>query len=394
MAQRLREAGEFFWALFDAKDDALVGFVCGTCAKGSSLTHESMEEHVPGGALLCVHSVVVRPDLQRRGIAAAMLREYLRAVAADSAATGRVVPKISALISKAKLVALYVKAGFQLAGLSPVVHGADPWFELRVESIAAAAAEEEMLQCDAFAAEPCAGNPAAVVFTHRGGDERWMQRVALEQNLSETAFVERLSAEEADEQPSRFGLRWFTPTCEVDLCGHATLGAAHALWATGRVEKNRTIEFSTQTSGVLTCKQTSGGWIEMDFPADPPSLAGAEAVPGRPSPPALAKALGVEGVFVPAVGRGCFDILVELTPDSFDAMAPDQSALASFDCRGIMVTTRGCEGSRDGPRAASTAKAAASLADAWLQLVLFLILLLLFLLLFAVVLFVLFLFEP
>ena len=103
-----------------------------------------------------------------------------------------------------------------------------------------------------------------------------MQLVAREMNLSETAFLER-------EGERRYGLRWFTPATEVDLCGHATLASAHVLWETGEVEPEHPVSFSTR-SGVLSARSVEG-WIEMDFPADPPK----ETDP----PPGLAEALGV-----------------------------------------------------------------------------------------------------
>ena len=112
---------------------------------------------------------------------------------------------------------------------------------------------------DAFTSTPFAGNPAAVCLLDAPADETWMQSVAAEMNLSETAFV----VPEGD----AFGLRWFTPTVEVDLCGHATLATAHALWSEGRAAPGGTITFATR-SGALTA--TDGGEvITLDFPANP-----------------------------------------------------------------------------------------------------------------------------
>ncbi|WP_456448036.1 PhzF family phenazine biosynthesis protein, partial [Thiolapillus sp.] len=82
-----------------------------------------------------------------------------------------------------------------------------------------------LFQVDAFTDRPFSGNPAAVCLLDRERDADWMQAVAAELNLSETAFL--LQREDG------FGLRWFTPTTEVDLCGHATLAAAHVLWEQG-----------------------------------------------------------------------------------------------------------------------------------------------------------------
>ena len=100
------------------------------------------------------------------------------------------------------------------------------------------------LQIDAFADGPFTGNPAAVCLLEEAADSGWMQAVAAEMNLSETAFVHP--------RDDGFGLRWFTPAVEVDLCGHATLAAAHALWSESVVAADRTILFHTR-SGELAC---------------------------------------------------------------------------------------------------------------------------------------------
>ncbi len=116
-----------------------------------------------------------------------------------------------------------------------------------------------LLQVDAFTAEPFKGNPAAVCLLDEPRDNAWMQAVAAEMNLSETAFL--LCRED------RFDLRWFTPTTEVPLCGHATLASAHALWETGKLRHDETARFHT-LSGLLTA-QRSGARIEMSLPAIP-----------------------------------------------------------------------------------------------------------------------------
>jgi len=249
---RQAHAGEYFYGAFDGSE-ALRGFVCATVAPGDELTQETMAEHHPDGSTLCIHSVVVASDLRRKGVATAMLREYCKAVALGNPRLARI-----ALIAKANLLRLYVKAGFTVNGMSPVVHGRDPWFDLTAECQDFAG--EEMLQADAFIVDdkPYSGNPAAVVFTHRDGDATWMQNVALENNLSETSFLERAAE-------GVYDLRWFTPAVEVSLCGHATLAAAHALWDTKR-EAGDTIVFKTQ-SGELTARRF-GQHIELDFPTE------------------------------------------------------------------------------------------------------------------------------
>src|SRR5581483_8629177 len=114
-----------------------------------------------------------------------------------------------------------------------------------------------MVQVDAFSAKPFGGNPAAVCLLPAPRDEEWMSRVAMEMNLSETAFL----------HPNGDGyqLRWFTPSVEVDLCGHATLASAHVLWEDGVLQADDIARFHTR-SGLLTCAKKDG-WIEMNFPA-------------------------------------------------------------------------------------------------------------------------------
>ncbi|CAM0880776.1 unnamed protein product [Alopecurus aequalis] len=134
---------------------------------------------------------------------------------------------------------------------------------------------------DAFATEPFKGNPAAVCLLEEenaaaAADERWMQSVAAEFNLSETAFLVRDSSRPSGAAP-RFHLRWFTPVTEVELCGHATLASAHFLFTTV-IEEDGMIEFMTK-SGILTAKKVSAPentgvlgeeqgklFIELDFP--------------------------------------------------------------------------------------------------------------------------------
>ena len=177
-----------------------------------------------------------------------------------------------------------------------------------------------ILQVDAFTDKPFAGNPAAVCILPGPRDERWMQDVAREMNVAETAFLHRATDD--------YHLRWFTPTVEVALCGHATLASAHVLWEAGHLTPSTTARFQTK-SGLLTAERR-GAWIELDFPAT--LAAPAEA------PPGLLEALGVQAI---AVGRSRFDYLVEVdSEDTVRRLDPDFSALSRFDVRGVIVTSR------------------------------------------------------
>jgi PhzF family phenazine biosynthesis protein len=171
---------------------------------------------------------------------------------------------------------------------------------------------------DAFAAEPFAGNPAAVYVLNEWPGDAWLARVAREMNQSETAFLVR--------NPDGFELRWFTPTMEVDLCGHATLASAHVLWSTGAVRSGEPIVFRTR-SGSLKARQAND-LIELDFPllSEQPTQA----------PAALATALGVSPVYV---GQSKHDFLVQVATEAeVRAARPDFARLAELATRGIMLT--------------------------------------------------------
>lgn len=180
----------------------------------------------------------------------------------------------------------------------------------------------ELWQVDAFADRPFAGNPAAVCLLDQARDSPWCQLVAMEMNLSETAFVEPCGDD--------YRLRWFTPAVEVDLCGHATLATAHVLWESGRLSRGAQARFHTR-SGLLTADRQEDGWIVLDFPATPPEVAEA--------PEGLAQALGATPRWT---GRSRFDLVVELAdPDTVQSLTPDIARLAALPCRGIIVTAQG-----------------------------------------------------
>jgi len=175
-------------------------------------------------------------------------------------------------------------------------------------------------QVDAFTDQPFAGNPAAICALPAAADPTWMQAVAREMNLADTAFLVR--------RADGYDLRWFTPTIEVDLCGHATLASAHVLWQDGHLSPDQPARFWTR-SGLLTAERR-GQWIELDFPTTPEQPAEA--------PPGLAAALGAAPRYV---GRSTFDYLVEVeSEDVLRALRPDFAALRAIPARGISVTSR------------------------------------------------------
>ena len=183
-------------------------------------------------------------------------------------------------------------------------------------------------QVDAFTDTPFAGNPAAVCLLPAPRDEKWMQSVAREMNLSETAFLVKHDGD-------GFDLRWFTPAVEVALCGHATLASAHVLWEEAHLPPAQQARFHTK-SGLLTGERV-GEWIELDFPAKREEPA--------PAPPGLAEALGVTPKYV---GRNQFDYLVEVdAEDTVRRLAPNHAALAALPVRGVIVTSRAASAGYD-----------------------------------------------
>lgn len=179
--------------------------------------------------------------------------------------------------------------------------------------------ETPIYQVDAFTDQPFQGNPAAVCILPEPGDETWMQNVAREMNLSETAFL--------IQREDGFNLRWFTPTVEVELCGHATLASAHILWEAGYLAHDEKARFHT-LSGLLTAEQKEE-WIEMDFPSRP-------AVPFDP-PTGLVEAIGAEPKFV---GKNQYDYLVEVESEMVvRELRPDFGKLRQLGIRGVMITS-------------------------------------------------------
>jgi len=176
-----------------------------------------------------------------------------------------------------------------------------------------------IFQVDAFTARPFSGNPAAVCLLPGPQKVAWMQQVAAEMNLSETAFL--------CPEGGIYRLRWFTPRMEVDLCGHATLASAHILWEEQHVTAKTPILFETR-SGRLQAMQKENR-IVIDFPAD--------TVEAAKVPLDLLPALGCEAIYV---GKTCFDYLIEVETEAMlRAIRPDFLRLAKVPMRGVIVTS-------------------------------------------------------
>lgn len=184
-----------------------------------------------------------------------------------------------------------------------------------------------LYQIDAFTAEAFAGNPAGVVFLDGPKPEGWMQAVAAEMNLSETAFLLR--------EDEGWRLRWFTPAVEVALCGHATLASARALIEEGLLHRGERACFSSRSGPLVAAHR--GSFIELDFPARPEE-------PCEP-PAGLARALGAPARYC---GRSAEDYIV-LLPDehAVRALAPDFGRLRAMTDRGLIATAPSADGRYD-----------------------------------------------
>ncbi|MBD2441471.1 PhzF family phenazine biosynthesis protein [Nostoc sp. FACHB-110] len=181
-------------------------------------------------------------------------------------------------------------------------------------------------QVDAFTDTPFAGNPAAVCVLPAPQKDRWMQQIAQEMNLSETAFLIK--------QDDGFNLRWFTPSVEVPLCGHATLASAHVLWSEGYLATHEIARFHTK-SGLLIAKRQDG-WIELNFPANRSHATTA--------PPQLSEALGANYT---AIYQNSLGYLVEVaSEDVVRQMQPNFQLLKTFAVDGVIVTSQANAGSQ------------------------------------------------
>ena len=180
--------------------------------------------------------------------------------------------------------------------------------------------ESIVYQADAFSDKPFCGNPAAVLFFDEFPADSVMQNIALEMNLSETAFLAGKS--------NRYNLRWFAPTVEIDLCGHATLASAHILYENGICNADETIFFNTK-SGELRVENHSG-WITLDFPADQPEF--------MENPKELETLLGAR---IKRAAKARLDIILELETETvLRKLTPDLFALSKHPYRCIIITAR------------------------------------------------------
>ena len=179
----------------------------------------------------------------------------------------------------------------------------------------------QLFQVDSFTNEPFKGNPAGVCILEKPAAEKWMQDLAMEMNLAETAFIYP--------KDDGYHLRWFTPVTEVELCGHATLATAHILFETGILNGNQTAKFQTISGQLTVTKQND--FLEMNFPATP-------AMPCA-VPDSLQHAFG--NCQIRWAGKNNFDYLLEVESEAIvTEMRPDFGLLKNTTQRGVIITAK------------------------------------------------------
>lgn len=326
----------------EEESQEVIGYICST--RCHEFEHESMSTHHSEGPLLAIHSVVVTEDYRRKGVATAMLKDYIN-VMRDMPNDG--VQKL-VLLAKRHLLSFYVDCGFSVVKPSAIVHGPDQWYDLELDLSAHKVTGFPYCVVDAFANVdvPGSGNPAAVVIMQGPVDptneetQNWMLVVSKEFNLSETAFVWPFE-EPKQGKELHWNIRYFTPKMEIGLCGHATLAAAGILYRTLSVKntidtvlvfhaKEVLLEAQLPSGGLRSMKKRPTTKIAMKFPAKPPKeITETEHV--EKVHKILWEAFKVPSDVVLFTGMSEIgDVFVELTPEAFAAIGYDNIQYGAF----------------------------------------------------------------
>lgn len=326
----------------DDEEAILIGFVCSTRCR--SMSSDSFTTHVPWGPQLALHSVAVHPKYRRQGVATALLQDYLKSVTILNSTLPYPMEQII-LLAKRHLLEFYIRAGFSVKRPSQIVHGKDLWYECEYTL--------PTIPCfhvNAFGTASTLGNPAGVVIlpvdsgtTSNSSMEEifmekhdWMQKVASQFNLSETAFVLRPHGGSSSTSSEVFGIRFFTPTTEVELCGHATLAAAAILYQTNVCASETPIVFETKTRTFLTCNWSSTSnyrmtSIAMEFPVQPAAEISSDEDKDEVKSMLLAAAsIASESILYMGLSIELGDVLVELTPEAFASLETVQIDFSAF----------------------------------------------------------------
>ena len=329
LAFRIENANPYFLVMIYQGN--IIGYICSTLTGTQELTHESMEKHEPSGKYLCIHSVVVAKSFQRKGLGLMLVREYL-----DLVSTMSNVDEVL-LIAKANLIEFYTKAGFSTTRLSPIVHGKDPWFEMKWKNHHQSCL---VLQGNAFTTHCHGGNAAAVVVMFKKHPGEWLAQMAKELNQPTTAFV--LMEKNQDIQ-----IRWYNAMGHVPLCGHATLVATAALYHAGFVKAQKNIIYRLERDQELVSyidRQDSAhgknvvSSISITFPVE-------NTIPVELTKiylEILSQQFSLESNQIIAIEKNRLDVLVHVTTEAFSVL--DTSKLTTLerlpdDCRGMIITT-------------------------------------------------------
>jgi len=392
---RIRNAPHLFRVLeartapgADPKSE-LLGFVCATATAQERVTEESMSAHEPAGRTAVIHSVVVAEKWRRRGLARHAVTLFARQLAESQTHITTLL-----LLTHEENSGLYASCGFEPAGVSAVHHGSRPWLEMRLR-LDRMEAGPRCWQVNAFSfASPCerhmSGNPACVVVLRATGlsaDDASlfpasdaMAAFAAEMRQPATVFVAPLA-------DGAFAVRYFTVSGEIPLCGHASLAAAHTLWASGQLPAaavQDTLALHTRAGLIvqLRCVEQPGGAAVGNRGRYSIRLNAVPHIPlpdfawrGTPVTPALARALQLEEAQLQPLSpdgsrsgllfvgsNGPNDVLVALSPDLFAAAKPDPSVLLSEVFKGariVSLSTTGRWSSSDADTAATHGSAAA-----------------------------------
>ena len=385
---RQKNASIYFRCADHDETKSLVGFICAT--RCMEFTKDSLYNHTPNGNILVIHSVAIDPKYRRLGYGTIMLREYLSHMIALNEAMSATAPieKIM-LMAKSNLLTFYISSGFRVNQISPIQHGKDVWYELEyilvlprpASLIPMSTSGTPYWVVDSFTDTFGCGNPAAVVLMQGILDNttvQWRKTVAKEFNLSETAFLWQRKTTTTESNCQHFDIRFYTCSgAEVDLCGHATLASAAALFNIYQGEKEiperrhynnfSSLTFYTKNPDVsLTVrKEEKKHWsssaikLSMEFPwktvHDCP----------RPFPISSSNAAKPEevGLIIYDILRNCLkiqiqdvlfvgsdgeDLFVEVTPNAFHALpqlqdinfSPMMISLNGYYSRGVIVCSK------------------------------------------------------
>lgn len=382
---RIQNAPELFWLLrgrVSGGPERIVGYACGTCTDAGVLTAESMSTHSPTGTTLCLHSVVIDAPFRRRGLARWMVTQYLKAVATA-------VPRISCtyLLAHSDKTRLYEQCGFVSRGVSSVDFGSEVWMEM-CRAMSAADRQARLFHIDAFtvpvdAAAPStttgdatlpvtplipalrSGNAAAVIVLPVGAvvpETTSMQAIASHLNLPATAIVWPAATSigsVSGDNDGKYHIRFFTPTTELPLCGHASIATAHALFhhdvlppgvtQADLVTKDGLVVGLTRVLGDSATRAAACAY-SLDLPAQVPEPVTQEDYSLHIAPH-LASALGVQHAGSPVsgdnlaemgvvfIGRTARDMLIVVTPAVFKTMEVNIEALAHLNTRIVSIST-------------------------------------------------------